>query len=44
MDMLKQLNSAIEYIESNLCDEVDLDAVARIACVTKDSFIRFLVT
>lgn len=41
MDMLKQLNSAIEYIESNLCEVIDLDAVAGIACVTKDSFIRF---
>ncbi|HBL84167.1 MAG: hypothetical protein A2Y17_12950 [Clostridiales bacterium GWF2_38_85] len=41
MDMLKQLNSAVMYIESNLCDEVDLDAVARIACVNKDSFTRF---
>jgi AraC family transcriptional regulator len=41
MDMLKQLNAAIEYIESNLCDEIDLDSVAGIACVTKDSFVRF---
>ena len=41
MDMLKQLNSAIAYIESNLCDEIDFDIVAQIACVTKDSFIRF---
>ncbi len=41
MDMLKQLNSAITYIESNLCDEIDFDVVAGIACVTKDSFVRF---
>jgi len=41
MDMLKQLNAAIAYIESNLCDEIDLDAVAVIACVTKDSFVQF---
>ncbi|HCS72529.1 MAG TPA: hypothetical protein DIW17_01455 [Clostridiales bacterium] len=33
MDMLlKQLNYAIAYIESNLCEEIDLDTVARIAC------------
>lgn len=41
MDMLKQLNAAISYVESNLCDEIDLDTVAQIACVTKDSLIRF---
>lgn len=41
MNMLKQLNAAIEYIESNLCAEFDLDTAAGIACVTADSFIRF---
>jgi AraC family transcriptional regulator len=41
MDMLKQLNAAVAYIELNMCDEINLDEVARIACVTKDSFIRF---
>ena len=41
MDMLKQLNAAIEYIEANLCAEFDLNTAARIACVTADSFIRF---
>ena len=41
MNMLKQLNAAIEYIEANLCAEFDLDTAAGIACVTADSFIRF---
>ena len=41
MNMLKQLNLAIEYIEANLCAEFDLDTAAGIACVTADSFIRF---
>lgn len=41
MDMLKQLNSAIEYIEENLHGEISLDAVAQIACISKDSFMRF---
>ena len=41
MNMLKQLNAAVEYIEANLCAEVDLDTAAGIACVTADSFIRF---
>ncbi len=41
MNMLKQLNAAIAYIEANLCAELDLDTVAKIACVTADSFTRF---
>ena len=41
VNMLKQLNAAIEYIEANLCAEFDLDTAAGIACVTADSFIRF---
>lgn len=41
MNMLKQLNAAIEYIEANLCAEFDLGTAAGIACVTADSFIRF---
>lgn len=41
MDMLEQLNAAVEYIEANLCAGLDLDTAAGIACVTADSFIRF---
>lgn len=41
MDMLKQLNDALSYVESNLCEEIDIDKAARIACVTTDSFMRF---
>lgn len=41
MDMVEQLNKAILYIESTLCDEIHLDTAAQIACVTKDSFLRF---
>lgn len=41
MDIVEQLNKAISYIESALCDEIHLDTVAQIACVTKDSFLRF---
>lgn len=40
--MVEQLNKAILYIESTLCDEIHLDTAAQIACVTKDSFLRFL--
>lgn len=41
MDMLKQLNTAIQYIEENLSAELDLDEAAKLACVTADSFKRF---
>lgn len=41
MDTLKQLNDAIAYIESNLCEKIDMDRLAQIACVTQDSFVRF---
>ena len=41
MNMLKQLNSAMEYIEANMCNEINVDAAAGIACVTADSFVRF---
>ena len=32
MDMLKQLNGAIRYIEENLRAELDLDEAAQLAC------------
>ncbi len=41
MDMLKQLTDAVGYIEQNLCDEINFAEVAKIACVTQDSFLRF---
>lgn len=41
MDTLKQLNDAIAYVESNLCYKIDIDRIAQIAYVTKDSFLRF---
>jgi len=41
MNMIKQLNAAIEYIEANLCTEFDLNTAAGIACVTADSLNRF---
>lgn len=41
MDILKQLNNSIRYIEQHLCEDIDLDEAAKIACITKDSFLRF---
>lgn len=41
MDILKQITSAIDYTEQNLCGEIDFDKIAKIACVTQDSFMRF---
>lgn len=41
MDILKQITGAIDYIERNLNSEIDFAEIARIACVTQDSFMRF---
>ena len=42
MDMLKNLNSAVEYIEANLlAEKIDVDKAAAIACINTDSFMRF---
>lgn len=41
MDMIKQLNDSINYIEANLTGNVDPDEAARIACVSRDSYLRF---
>lgn len=41
MEILKQLNNAIKYLEENLTGEIELKQAARIACVTTDSFQRF---
>jgi len=36
----EQLNKAIDYIEANLKDKIDLDKVANIMCQSKDSLLR----
>ena len=41
MNLLKQLNAAMAYIEENLCGEIDFEKAAGIACVTADSLARF---
>lgn len=41
MDMLKNLNAAVRYIEADLCEEIDIEKAASIACITSDSFLRF---
>ena len=41
MDMLQHLNAAMTYIEENLCAEFDLNEVARMACLSENSFARF---
>jgi len=41
MDLLGQLNAAIQYVEQNLCAELDLERAAALACVNTDSFARF---
>ena len=39
--MDKHLNDSITYIENHLCDEIDLQEIAKRSCVTADSFLRF---
>lgn len=41
MDILKQLNDAISYIEAHLCDEPDTEELSRITLYTPDGFNRF---
>ena len=41
MDIIKQLNNAIAYIENNLCGEIDTNKIAEIALCPYDKFKRF---
>ena len=41
MDIIKQLNDAIAYIENNLCGEIDTNKIAEIAICPYDKFKRF---
>jgi len=41
MDMLKQINDAVSYVEENLTEEIEMERIAQIACVTKESYLRF---
>lgn len=40
MDMLKNINDAIEYVESNLSNKLDPDKIAEISCTSFDGFQR----
>lgn len=42
MDVIKQLNNAIAYIEDNLCSDIDTNKIAEIALCHYDKFKRFL--
>lgn len=41
MDMLKNLNAAVRYIDENLCGEIDIERAALTAGITADSLLRF---
>ena len=41
MDVIKQLNNAIAYIENNLCGEIDTNKIAEFALCPYDKFKRF---
>lgn len=38
MDILSELNKAMEYIEENICEEIDLDAIAKVTCYSPYHF------
>lgn len=40
MEWVERFNSAINYIEENLCEEIDLNQVAKIACCSTYHFQR----
>ncbi|WP_026688762.1 AraC family transcriptional regulator [Alteribacter aurantiacus] len=40
MDMLKGMNAALQYIEENLSDNIDLKEVAKVACCSEYHFKR----
>lgn len=40
MDLLQRMNGAIEYIESNITEDIDLEKVAQIACCSSNHFQR----
>ena len=41
MDIIKQLNNAIAYIEKNLCDEIETSRIVETSLSTYDKFKRF---
>lgn len=41
MNIFGQLDEAVAYMEAHLCDEINMDELARITGVTADSFARF---
>lgn len=40
MDWLNRMNSALDYIEANLADEISYERIARLACCSKYHFQR----
>ena len=40
MDNTKRVNMVLDYIEQQLCNELDEEAVSRIACCSFQQFLR----
>ncbi|HEX3048362.1 MAG TPA: AraC family transcriptional regulator [Bacillota bacterium] len=40
MDLLQRMNGALDFIESNITEEIDLEKVAQIACCSANHFQR----
>lgn len=40
MSWHERMNRAVDYIENNLCDDIDLETIAKITCQSATSFQR----
>lgn len=40
MSLHERMNRAVDYIENNLCDDIDMEIIARITCQSVTGFQR----
>ncbi|MFP4021703.1 MAG: helix-turn-helix domain-containing protein, partial [Halanaerobium sp.] len=40
MEYIKSLNKSIDYLEENICEELEVEEIAKIACLSKFHFQR----
>ncbi|MNO31010.1 hypothetical protein D3C76_209600 [compost metagenome] len=40
MTWVERMNKALDYIENNLCEDIDITQAAKIACCSNSSFQR----
>ena len=44
MNILNELNEACDYIENNICKDIEIDELAKITNQSNDSINRFFVS